>query len=156
MAISFRKIATPRTKGFAMSWYSSWFENFQTIKARNWFDASLVKSRMLRTCHNFKVLNSIVQFIFIFMMNDFFSSQWPSEEIRHNQSMLKNVVIMARTAFSSIWMIWTKNLDILARFSTSTSPTISIRTKSSFEMLSCFSTFAHGLDYNNSAIRSRI
>lgn len=46
------------------------------------------------SCHDFKIFNTIILFFMIYMMNNFFSSEFSSEKFLHYISMFPNIFIV--------------------------------------------------------------
>ncbi len=61
-----------------------------------------MQNRMLRTAHHLKIFWTIVQAVFVDMVNDFVSCKMTTDYRLHNDSMLKDV----RTAWSRVGVIW--------------------------------------------------
>lgn len=70
--------------------------------------SSKMNFRMFASGSKCEILNSVVSFVFIDMMNKFIAFQLSSKVFTHYKTMFKNMCL----ARISIWMFWVKNIYI--------------------------------------------
>lgn len=120
--------------------FSGWSERLPAIiaRARRLIPGS-VTIRMRSTISQFKIVDMIVGFIAIDMMNKFIRSKRSTKMLRHNEPMFWNV-----SKLGSHWVIGgDKSLSVSIYHAMSPSKSITGFAKPAFQMRPCFSSFTH-------------
>ena len=151
-----RNPTSPRTKYSLASLGPSRLKFISTAIA--YFDRKIcsMKSRVDGPCGYFQILNSVVQFVFIFVMNNFFFLERSAKKSGSYEPMLKNIMTSTTRIFNGIGMARTKNVFISSGNIKSLFPGISIFPEFTAQVLSRFSSFTHLLFIQTMPLRCQI